>query len=65
MSSKTCHKRSRTARYSIAVIWLWCCGKINWMTAVYAIKKRPLAVAGRGAHYFVLYDEPEVIDFLG
>jgi len=35
------------------------------MTAVYAIKKRPLAVAGRGAHYFVLHDEPEVIDFLG
>lgn len=40
-------------KYTLNVLTLWCKRKIDFPIVVYALKKRPIAVAGRGGSYHV------------
>lgn len=40
-------------KYTLNVLTLWCKRKIDFPIVVYALKKRPIAVAGRGGAYIV------------
>ena len=39
--------------YVLNVLSLWCARKIDFRTVVHALKKRPMAVAGRGGSYHI------------
>jgi hypothetical protein len=39
--------------YAWNVFKLWATRKINWPTAIYALKERPIAVCGRDGAYQV------------
>lgn len=39
--------------YVLNVLSLWCARKIDFRTVVYAMKHRPIAVAGRGGSHHV------------
>lgn len=39
--------------YALNVLALWCSRKIDFRTVFYALKNRPIAVAGRGGSYQV------------
>ena len=39
--------------YIFNVVPLWCARKIDFRTVVHALKKRPMAVAGKGGSYHV------------
>lgn len=43
----------KQALYVLNVLSLWCARKIDLRTVVHALKKRPMAVAGRGGSYHV------------